>query len=78
MAKKIKIYTTPICPQCERAKDFFKKKDLKYETVDLSKNEKTAEKVFEKAGKKIAPIIEIGNEMIVGFNRSKIEKALEK
>ena len=29
--KKVKIYSTRICPYCVRAKNFFQKKEIEYE-----------------------------------------------
>ena len=75
--KKVKIYTTPICPQCERAKEFLKDKKIRYEEIDVSKNKEQASQIFEKSGKKIVPIIEIGNKIIIGFDRKSIEKTLD-
>ena len=78
MEKKIKVYTTPMCPQCERAKDFLKTKSVKFETIDISKDEKKAKEIFEKTGKKIVPIIEIDKKLIIGFDRKSIEDSLKK
>jgi glutaredoxin 3 len=78
MSKKIIVYTTPICPECERAKRYFKDKKLNYQEIDVFENKEKGEKIFKKIGKKRVPIIEIGNEFFVGFNKKKIEETLNK
>ena len=35
--KKVKIFTTPYCPFCQRAKDLLKNKGVIFEEIDLSK-----------------------------------------
>lgn len=77
MTKKIRIYTTPICFECERAKKFFKEKNLKYEEIDTFEKKKEAEEIFKKAGTKRIPIIEIGKQIFPGFDKKKIEEALK-
>lgn len=77
MTKKIKIYTTPICFECERAKKFFKEKNLKYKEIDAFENKEQADEVFKKIKTKRIPIIEIGKEIFSGFDKKKIEEALK-
>jgi len=78
MSKKVKIYTTPICPNCEMAKKFFKKKDIEYEEIDIFEDKEKAKEMVEKSGQKRVPVIEIDGEVFSGFNKKEIEKTLEK
>lgn len=75
--KKIKIYTTPICFECEKAKNYFQKLGLKYEEIDATEKKEEAQKAFEKTGHKRIPIIEIGNNILSGFDKKKIEEFLK-
>lgn len=34
--KKVKIFTTPYCPFCQRAKELLKNKAVNFEEIDLS------------------------------------------
>ena len=74
---KVKIYTAPICFECERAKKFFKDKGIKYEEIDTFENKEKAEEVFKKSGVKRIPIIEIGEKIFTGFDKKKIEEELK-
>jgi len=78
MAKKVKIYSSPICPTCEMAKKFFKEKGVEYEDIDIFKDKEKAKEMVEKSGQKRVPVIEIDEEVFSGFNKKKIEEALEK
>ncbi len=73
---KIKIYSTPFCAYCKIAKDFFDKKGLSYEEVDVSVDEKAAQEMVARTNQVGVPVIEIGEEVIIGFNKSQIEKIL--
>jgi len=74
--KSVKIYTTPTCPYCAMAKEFFKENKIKYEEIDVSENEDAAHEMIEKSGQMGVPVIEIDGEIIVGFNKEAIKKAL--
>lgn len=68
----VKIYTTPACPYCYTVKQFFKKYNVEFEEIDLSADEKLKDEIIEKTGQMGVPVLEINNELIVGFDRAKI------
>ena len=74
--KKIKIYTAPICLECEKAKKYFKDQNIAFEEIDTFEQREEAEKAFKKAGFKKIPIIQIGETFLVGFDKKKIEEQL--
>jgi len=74
---KVKVYTTPTCPYCEMAKQYFKSKNIDYEEVDVSSDIEAAREMIEKTGQMGVPVIEIGNNIIIGFNKPAIERALK-
>lgn len=74
---KVKIYTTPICMECEKAKKYFKENNIEYEEIDAFEKKEDAEKAFKKAGQKRIPVIEIGDVAFTGFNKKKIEEHLK-
>ncbi|MDN5343156.1 MULTISPECIES: glutaredoxin family protein [Oceanotoga] len=73
---KITVYSTPSCPWCSRAKNYFKSLGLNFKNIDVSKDQKAAEKMVKKSGQMGVPVIEIGNKVIVGFDKNKIDKLL--
>jgi glutaredoxin len=58
------------------AKDFFDKNGLSYEEVDVSIDEEAAKSMIEKTNQMGVPVIEIGDEVVVGFDRAKIEEII--
>ena len=78
MEKEVKIYTTPVCPKCQRTKEFFEENDIEYKEIDVTKDMQKAKEMFEKSGKKKVPVIVIGDKIITKFDKEEIKKALEK
>lgn len=74
---KIKIYTTPSCPYCVAVKQFLKERNFEFEEIDVSQDEKAAEEMVQKSGQMGVPVVEIDSQIIVGFDRELIEKALK-
>jgi glutaredoxin-like YruB-family protein len=74
---KVIVYSTPTCPYCHAAKDYLKEHKVKFEDVDVSKDQKAAEDMIEKSGQMGVPVIIVDNKVvIVGFDRDALKKAL--
>jgi len=75
---EVKIYTTATCPWCHKTKEWMKEKKIKYTEYDVAKDEKARKKMIEISGQMGVPVLEIGKEVIVGYDPKAIEKALKK
>ncbi|HHE67576.1 MAG TPA: glutaredoxin family protein [Candidatus Parcubacteria bacterium] len=73
----VKIYTTPYCPYCYTLKEFLKEKGVEFREIDVSSNEKEKERIIKKTGKAQVPIVEINDQVIVGFDKEKICQLLK-
>jgi glutaredoxin 3 len=73
----VKVYSTPVCPWCERAKQFLKEHNIPFEEIDVSMNHQAALEMIQKSGQQGVPVIEIDGKMIVGFDKEALEKALK-
>lgn len=73
---KIKIYSTPACPYCQIAKKYLKDHGFDFEDLDVSKDEKALQEMLDKTGQMGVPVIEINDKVIIGFNKSEIDKLL--
>ena len=74
----VKIYTTATCPWCHKTKEWMKEKKIKYTEYDVAKDEKARKKMIEISCQMGVPVLEIGKEVIVGYDPKAIEKALKK
>jgi len=76
MAKNVKVYSTPTCPWCIRAKQFLQENNIVFENIDLSGNDNAAEELMRKTGQIGVPVLDIDGQIIVGFDKEKIKLAL--
>ncbi|MFH0867904.1 MAG: glutaredoxin domain-containing protein [Candidatus Woesearchaeota archaeon] len=74
---KVKVYSTKICPWCVKLKEFLKEKNIEFEDIDVGADQKAAEEMVEKSGQMGVPVIDIGGNIIVGFDKEEIGKALK-
>jgi glutaredoxin 3 len=58
------------------AMDYFKEKGIEFTEKDISTDQDALRFVLEKIGQAVTPIITIGDTVIVGFDRPKIDEAL--
>lgn len=73
---KITVYTAPGCPYCVRVKNYLKDLGLRFTEVDVSKRQQDAERLVRKTGQTGVPVVEIGNQFVIGFDKEKIDKLL--
>lgn len=74
----IKVYSTPTCPWCVKAKDFLKEKGVEFEDINVAADPKASQEMAEKSGQMGVPVLDINGTIIVGFDQAKIEEALQK
>lgn len=74
--KKVIVYSTPTCPYCVMAKQYFIEKGVVFEDVDVSKDHARAREMVEKSGQMGVPVISIGEEITVGFQPSVLDEML--
>lgn len=72
----ITIYSTPTCPFCIMAKNFFKKNNIAYTEKNVAADQEAAQEMIKISGQMGVPVIEIGEEIIIGFDEQKIKKIL--
>ena len=78
MNKKIVIYSTPTCPYCGMAKDYFRSLKLEFIEIDVSKDNEKAKYIVEKTQQMGVPVIEIDGEFVTGFDKEEINRLLGK
>ena len=74
--KRVIVYSTPSCPWCTRLKNYLKEKNVKFEDVDVAANRSRAEEMQRKSGQMGVPQTDIQGQIIVGFDKPKINRLL--
>jgi glutaredoxin 3 len=75
-AAVVKVYSAPWCGFCRMAKEYLKGRGVGFEEVDIEQVPTAAMYIYQKTGQAGIPVIEIGNETILGFDRERIDGAL--
>lgn len=73
---KVTIYSTPTCVYCKMAKAFFAKNNVAYEEHDVASDLKAREEMFSKSHQMGVPVIDIDNQIVVGFDQKTLEGLL--
>ena len=77
-ARKVVIYSTPTCPICKRAKAYLSRKGISYRDIDIAADKEAAHEMIHKSGQMGVPVIFVDEQMMLGFNQSKLDKMLAK
>lgn len=73
----ITVYSTPTCPWCSKAKEFFKENNVEFTDINVGENQAAAKEMVEKSGQMGVPVIDLNGEFIVGFNEPKLRELLK-
>lgn len=75
--KKVEIYSTPTCKYCGLAKDFFKKHNVAYTEYNVATDQVKRSEMVEKSGQLGVPVIDIGGDVVVGYDEKVVKDLLE-
>jgi glutaredoxin 3 len=64
--KSVKIYTTPYCPYCVRAKRLLERKGVRFEEIDVANDDQTRIDLAQRTGLRTVPQIFIGERCVGG------------
>lgn len=74
----IELYSAPWCAFCHATKDYLDKLGVKYEIYDVEQDPSKAHESVSKSGQMGIPVLDINGTIIVGFDRPRIDHALDK
>jgi glutaredoxin-like YruB-family protein len=74
--KSVVVYSTPTCPWCRRAKDYLTKQGIAYTDHNVAVDKGKAQEMIQKSGQMGVPVIMVDDEVIVGFNQSRLDSLL--
>ena len=74
--KPVSIYTTETCGYCKMAKEYFQKNNVEYQEFDVGRDLAKRQEMIEKSGQMGVPVITVGDDVIVGFNKPRLQEML--
>ena len=75
---RVTVYSTPTCPSCHAVKRYLRQRGVPFRDVDVSRDRREAERMVHKSGQTGVPVVEINGQIIVGFDRARIDRALSR
>ena len=75
---EVKVYSTPTCPYCTKAKEYLSSKGISYKDIDVSSNKAAADEMAKLSGQMSVPVITIDGNVINGFDKEKIDSLVKK
>ena len=73
----VEVYSTPTCMYCNLLKDHLKANNVEFTEVDVAADAEKRAMIVEKSGQMGVPVTLIGDEVIIGFNKEKINELLK-
>ena len=74
---QVTVYSASWCAFCHMAKRYLDDLKVPYKDIDVEHDKDAAMQLVQKTGQAGIPVIEIGDETIIGFDRPKIDAALK-
>ncbi len=76
MEHTVTVYSTPACSWCQIAKEHLRANGVEFEDVDVAADMNRAREMVERSGQYGVPVIEIDGNIVVGFDRDRIDSLL--
>jgi glutaredoxin-like YruB-family protein len=70
------IYSTPSCHFCQSAKEFLSERGVEYTEHDVAEDTQKRQEMVEKTGQMGVPVIVVDDQVMVGFDESKLSELL--
>ena len=74
---KIIVYGAPWCAFCHTAMHYFDQLGVKYKYIDVDQDPKAGMEAVDKSGQRGIPVLDIDGEIVIGFDRPRIDAALK-
>ncbi|MFH1405177.1 MAG: glutaredoxin domain-containing protein [Patescibacteria group bacterium] len=74
---KVTIYISPEFNACVEVKQYLQNLGLHFEEIDVSRDHLAWENMVRKSQQMSVPVVEIDDQIIIGFDRFRLKKLLE-
>lgn len=74
--RSVTVYTTPTCSWCTVVKRHLQENGVQYREVNVAADQKAAEAMVKRSGQQGVPQTEINGQMVIGFDKTRINSLL--
>ena len=75
-SQHVVVYSGPGCPACGLAKTYLRKRGISFIEVNIAHDQKAADRLVQRSGQMAVPQIDVNGQLIVGFDKSKLDRLL--
>lgn len=75
--RQVNVYSTPTCTWCNTLKTYLKENNIAFRDINVANDTAAAEAMVKKSGQQGVPQTEINGQMIVGFDKARINQLLD-
>lgn len=72
----VTVYSAPWCVFCRMVKEYLKGKNVTFREIDIDQERAAAYYIMNKTGQAGIPVTQIGDDIIIGFDRPRIDESL--
>ncbi|MDQ3694214.1 MAG: PDZ domain-containing protein [Chloroflexota bacterium] len=78
MEATVTLYRTSTCPWCDRAADFLRQRNVPFNEIDVSLDQRAAMEMVRRSGQQGVPVTVAGDEVILGFDQARLGRLADK
>lgn len=71
------LYATHDCPTCERARAFFRERDVPFTEVEVTSEARIVRDLARMAGEVVVPTIVVGDDVQVGWDAARVAEMID-
>jgi glutaredoxin 3 len=75
--KQVKVFSTPTCPWCKKAKQFLEANKIQYQDLNVAENKDARDEMINMTHQMAVPTIAIDGEFVIGYNEKALKEKLE-
>lgn len=75
--KQVKVYSTPTCPWCKRAKQFLDANHIQYQDLNVAEDKAARDEMLNLTHQMAVPTIAIDGQFVIGYNEKALKEKLE-
>lgn len=72
----VKVYSTNTCPWCDKAKNYLKSKGIEFQELNVQEDMVAREEMIKKSKQMGVPVLDVNGSIIIGFDKTAIDTAL--
>jgi len=74
--RAVVVYSSPTCAPCKAAKEFLSSKGVPFREINVAEDVDARDELVRLTGQTAIPVILVGDEVVQGFNKPRLQSLL--